>query len=737
MNRDSLKMNEDPELGLIQKKFIPIDELEDQLEQRSVQDNVLDDPALYINRELSWLRLNERIFEEACDKTHPLLERAKFLAICGSNIDEFFMVRVSGLKRQLSRGALKVPLDGMTTTEQLKTIRKEVLQLFERYEGCWNEIVSDLEKEGIYIKKVQKLSKKQKTALKKYFEQMIFPTLTPLALDFSHPFPFLSNLSLNLAVVILDAKNQERYARVKIPSDLFPRFVPVPSEQNEEKNQLHNEQEVIPLEYVLLEDLIATNLEVLFPGLDIVGAYSFRVIRDAEISISMDQAADLLTAIEESIETRKVGSPVCLMVDGSMPQQLQDLFMKNLGLSHDFVYQVNRPLGLVDLWQLLRIDRPALKDTPFLPFTPPELREDRNILDALTKKDFVLYHPYDSFNIFINFLKQAANDRNVLAIKITMYRIAKKSPIIDVLMEARQNGKDVTVLVELKAKFDEENNINWARSLEQAGVHVVYGLVDLKVHAKICLVVKKEGDKIIRFCHIGTGNYNEITARVYGDLGYFTCNPAVGADLSDLFNSLTGYSSKDEYSTLIVAPKMIRREMIRRIEREIEIHKKEGNGYIALKMNGLVDAEIIKALYRASMAGVKIDLNVRGLCCLRPGIKDISENITEISIIGRFLEHARMYYFRNGGNDELIIGSADMMPRNLDRRVEVLFPVPDPRLRKAILTHMLQIHLKDTVKARRLLPDGVYVRVHPTDDKEMLNSQQWLLDHRGIWHERE
>ncbi|HVQ01535.1 MAG TPA: polyphosphate kinase 1, partial [Candidatus Thermoplasmatota archaeon] len=465
-------------------------------------------------------------------------------------------------------------------------------------------------------------------------------------------------------------------------------------------------------------------------------AYPFRVTRDAEIEISLDQASDLLTAIEESIETRRVGLPIRLEVDKSMPEKLLQLFMTNLGLSSDFVYKVESPLGFVDFWQLLRIDRPDLKDIPFLPITPPELKEDKNILNALTQRDYLLYYPYDSATIMVNLLKQAAVDPDVLAIKLTMYRIAKKSPIIDALMEARQLRKDVTVLVELKAKFDEENNINWARALEQAGVHVVYGLEDLKVHAKLCLVVKKEADKIIRYAIIGTGNFNEVTSRIYGDLAYYTSNQEITTEVADLFNSLTGYSQKEDYEWLLVAPKRLRPEILQRIYREIERHQKNGDGYIALKMNGLVDKEMIQALYRASVAGVKIDLNVRGLCCLRPGIPGISDHISQISIIGRFLEHARIYYFRNGGEGEVIIGSADLMPRNLNKRVEVLFTVPDPFIKKAILEHILNVHLHDTVKARRFLPDGTYERVKPLEGQDPLNSQEWLLNIRGVWHER-
>lgn len=697
----------------------------------------LDESKYFINREISWIALNRRILEEAQDCKNPLLERLKFLAICGSNLDEFFMVRVSGLRRQIIRGALEIPADGMTPLEQITATRKEILNLIEEYNQCWNDIlIPALAKENIVIKKVQELGKKQQTALRTFFKNQILPTLTPLAMDIAHPFPFISNLSINLAIIILDPKKGEKHARVKIPTSLFPRFIAVPEEQTNKEEVLQKSDTPPYLCYVLLEDLIAANLDLLFPGLTIQASYAFRVTRDAEIEISLDQAADLLTAIEESIETRRIGLPIRLEVEKTMPEKLRKLFMNNLGLNDDFVYQIGCPLALVDLWQLLRIDRPDLKDTPFLPYTPPELKEDKKILNALNQHDYLLYYPYDSFQVMVNFLQQAAIDPNVLTIKLTMYRIAKKSPIIDALMKARQCGKSVTVLVELKAKFDEENNINWARALEHAGVHVVYGLEDLKVHAKLCLVVKKEGEKIIRYAVIGTGNFNEVTSRIYADLAYFTTNPEITMEIAELFNSLTGYSQKEDYISLLVAPKTLRRELLRRIYREIECHQKTGKGYMALKMNGLIDPEMIKALYQASIAGVKIDLNVRGLCCLCPNLPGISETISQISIIGRFLEHARVYYFHNSGEDEVIIGSADMMPRNLNKRIEVLMTIPDPYIKKKLIEHILNVHLLDTVKARRLNPDGTEERVKTQNGIDPLNSQEWLINIRGVWHER-
>ncbi len=712
--------------------FPEAQELEKTVMPHQIELQNLDNPKLFINREVSWISLNRRIFQEAQDCTQPLFERVKFLAICGSNLDEFFMVRISGLRRQIIRGALEIPADGMTPAEQISQTRKEILSLIEDYYECWNDDIRPaLDAKGISIKKFDNLGKKQRSTLRTYFKNQILPTLTPLAMDIAHPFPFISNLSINLAIIVKDPKKGEKHARVKVPTDLFPRFIPVVLE-GEIKESTDSSQI-----FVMLEDLIAANLDLLFPGLEIVAVYPFRVSRDAEIEISLDQASDLLTAIEESIETRRIGLPIRLEVDKSMPEKLRHLFMNNLGLTNEFVYQTAGPLAMVDFWQLLRIDRPDLKDTPFLPYTPPDLKEEKKILTALMQRDYLFYYPYDSFTVMVNLLKQAAVDPNVLAIKLTMYRIAKKSPIIDALMEARQHGKGVTVLVELKAKFDEENNINWARALEHAGVHVVYGLEDLKVHAKLCLIVKREAEKIIRYAIIATGNFNEVTSRIYADLAYYTTNPEITTEVADLFNSLTGYSQKEDYQKLLVAPKTLRRELLKRVYREIESHKKTGKGYMALKMNGLVDTQMIQALYQASMAGVKIDLNVRGLCCLRPGIPGVSENISQISIIGRFLEHARIYYFHNGGEDEVIIGSADWMPRNLNKRVEVLLTIPDPCIKKAILEHIMNVHLLDTVKARRLFADGTEERVKPQEGQDPLNSQEWLINIRGVWHERE
>jgi polyphosphate kinase len=697
----------------------------------------LDDPSLYINRELSFLQFNHRVLEEALDKSHPLLERIKFLAIVANNLDEFFMVRVSGLRRQLAAGALKAPPDGMTPAEQLATIRRELLpELAQQYE-CWHEdLLPKLRKVGIEVLRYDDLKRKQRKLMRSYFKDQIFPALTPLAFDPGHPFPHISNLSINLAVVINDPQHGRRFARLKVPST-FPRLLRIPSEETADDYQSLGLAQAMSSNFVWLEEVVSANLDMLFPGVKIEAAYPFRVTRDADPEIEEDEASDLLVAIEESVRQRHFGSAVRLEVDDTMPEQVRDILITNLGLAPYQVYTVDGPIGMADVMELMDVNRPDLKDKPFQPSVPPPLSTEENIFSVIRRHNILLYHPYDSFDPVVEFVREAAQDPEVLAIKQTLYRVGPNSPIVAALMDARENEKQVAVLVELKARFDEENNIVWARALEEAGVHVVYGLVGLKTHAKICLVVRHERDGIRRYVHMATGNYNNVTARVYADLGYFTCDPDLGADLSDLFNALTGYSQQDEYRKLLVAPGKMRDQIVARIDREIEQHEKNGDGYIALKMNALVDKHCIEALYRASRAGVKVDLQPRGICCLRPGVPDVSENIEVTSVVGRFLEHTRIYYFHNGGDEEILTGSADLMPRNLYRRVETLFPVEDPSLKAALRDQILNIHLKDNVKARRMLSDGSYEWVQPQDGEPKVNSQQWLIEHRGIWHSEE
>lgn len=697
----------------------------------------LDDPSLYVNRELSWIKFNHRVLEEALDTHHPLLERVKFLAIVANNLDEFFMVRVSGLRRQLAAGALKAPPDGMTPAEQLAAIRRDVLpELAEQY-ACWHEdLLPKLQQAGIVILSYDDLKRKQRKLMRGYFREQIFPVLTPLAFDPGHPFPHISNLSINLAVVINDPRHGRRFARLKVPNT-FPRLLRIPSEDTADEYQSLGLAQAMSNNFVWLEEVVSTNLDILFPGVEVVASYPFRVTRDADPEIEEDEAADLLLAIEKSVRQRHFGLAVRLEIDETMPGQIRNILIDNLGLAPYQVYTVDGPIGLADVMELMDVNRPDLKDKPFQPAIPPPLSTEENIFSVIRRQNILVYHPYDSFDPVVGFVRKAARDPEVLAIKQTLYRVGPNSPIVAALMDARENEKQVAVLVELKARFDEENNIVWARALEEAGVHVVYGLVGLKTHAKICLVVRRERDGIRRYVHMATGNYNDVTARVYADLGYFTCDPDLGADLSDLFNALTGYSQKDEYRKVLVAPGKMQKQIIARIDREIEQHAKDGEGYIALKMNALVDKHCIEALYRASRAGVKVDLQPRGICCLRPGVPGVSDNIEVTSIVGRFLEHARIYYFRNGGDEEILVGSADLMPRNLYHRVETLFPVEDPRLKTALRDQILKIHLQDNVKARRMLPDGSYERVKPQDDEPGINSQQWLVEHRGVWHNEE
>ncbi|MGD8397526.1 MAG: polyphosphate kinase 1 [Anaerolineae bacterium] len=695
----------------------------------------LDEPQLFINRELSGIQFNRRVLEEALDARHPLLERVKFLSIFSSNLDEFFMIRVSGLRRQLEANVVETPPDGMTPAEQLMAIRQEVLPLLDQHTRCWCEdLHPKLAEAGIDVLRYDDLKRKQRRLLRRHFERDIFPVLTPLAFDPGHPFPHISNLSINLAVVLKDPRYGQRFARLKVPA-MFNRLLRIPSEEKAESYESLGLIDDAYSNFVWLEELIAANLDILFPGMEIVAAYPFRVTRDADPEIEEDEAADLLATIQESVQRRHFGLAVRLEVDNAMPERIRDILVRNLGLAPYQVYTRDAPLGLADLLELTDINRPDLKDTPFQPATPVSLSGDESIFPVLRQRDVLLYHPYDSFAPVVDLLREAAEDPNVLAIKQTLYRVGPDSPVVDALAKARENGKQVAVLVELKARFDEENNIVWARALEQAGVHVVYGLVGLKTHAKLLLIVRRERDGIRRYIHMSTGNYNNVTARLYSDIGFMTTDPDIGADVSDLFNVLTGYSYRQEYRKLLVAPGCMREEIIGRIEREIERQRAHGDGYLAFKMNSLVDKESIQALYRASQAGVEIDLQVRGICCLRPGIPEVSDRIRVTSIVGRFLEHPRIYYFRNGGDEEILLGSADLMPRNLDRRVEQLFPIEDADLRESVRDHILRIHLKDNMQVRRLLPDGTYERIHPEEGEPELDSQLWMIEHRGMWSE--
>ena len=683
------------------------------------------DAGLYLNRELSLLAFFYRVLEEAQDEGNPLLERVKFLSIVGSNLAEFFMVRVAGLKQQVEAGVVELSNDGLTPAEQLLAIRQVALSLMGDARKCLQQLLPRLADAGIHILDYQALTDQQRSWTGEYFERVVFPVLTPLAFDPGRPFPHISNMSMNLAVLIRDQFGSERFARVKVPKTL-PRLLPirVPPDTSEGRSG------ALPVTLVWLEQVIAANLPRLFPGMEVVEAHPFRVTRDADVTIQELEAEDLLETIEQGVRERRFGSVVRVTVDPGMPPNIRDILTENLEISAQDLYMVDPPLGTSDMMSLHALDRHGLKDVPFLPAIPPVLGEEADIFAAIRRQDILVHHPYDSFAPVVDFLRTAARDPNVLAIKQTLYRVGRNSPVVEALLEATANGKQVAVLVELKARFDEESNIEWAKALESEGVHVVYGLLGLKTHSKIALVVRKEGDGIRRYVHLSTGNYNAVTAQLYTDIGLFTCEETIGADASDLFNYLTGYSAKREYRRFLVAPVNLRAGLQALIEREIDRARQGEAGHLIFKLNSLVDKQMIQLLYRASQAGVKVDLLVRGICCLRPGVEGLSDHISVTSVVGRFLEHSRMFYFRNGGSEEIYVGSADLMPRNLDRRVEILFPIQDPRLVRHLRDHILATCLADTAKARRLRPDGTYERVKPPSAEVPLDSQQWLIDHR-------
>lgn len=686
----------------------------------------LESPKLFINRELSALQFQHRVLDEAIDENNPLLERVKFLAIVGSNLDEFFMVRVAGLKKQVDAGVVDLPPDGLPPAEQLAEIKKVTSNLMkEASDYLKNGLIPSLKNAGIFLLDYKELNKQQKENIENYFHDVIFPVLTPLAFDPGHPFPHISNLSLNLAVLLKDKKGINHFARIKVPNTL-PRLVPIKRSSGGVRKD-----GTVPYNhyFVWLEQVISANLASLFPGMEVIESYPFRVIRDADMAIQELEAADLLETMEQTVRQRRFGSVVLITVNESMSIRIQEILMENLEIDRNEIYTIDGPMGYSDLMALHSIDRYELKDPSYKPAIAKRLKniEDGNIFNAIREGDILLHHPYDSFKPVIQFLKIAANDPDVLAIKMTLYRVGNKPPAVDALLEAAENGKQVAVLVELKARFDEESNIGWARTLEKEGVHVVYGLLGLKTHSKIAMVIRKEGDGIKRYLHMATGNYNAITAQIYEDIGMFTCDEEMGADATDLFNYLTGYSSKKEYLKLLIAPINLRNRMESLINREIEVQKNGGQGHLIFKINSIVDKKMIQLLYTASQAGVKVDLFVRGICCMRPGMPGVSENIQIISIVGRFLEHSRIYYFKNGGNEEIYLGSADLMPRNIDRRVEVLFPVQDKQMILHIRDNILNFYMKDNTKARKMLPDGSYSRLKPQKDEEPLSIQNWFI----------
>ncbi len=687
----------------------------------------LNSPSLYLNRELSLLEFQRRVLEEAWDEANPLLERAKFLAIFGSNMDEFFMVRVSGIRKMVEARIMDVSPDGMVPPDELAAIRKLSQELMVEAQRCYQrKLLPLLDKSGIHIIDYQKLNKTQKERVDTYFREVIYPVLTPLALDPGHPFPHISNLSLNLAIVIHDKKGNEKFARLKVP-DTLPRLLPIKrSSGGVRKDGSLPHQHY----FVWVEQVIAANLDELFPGMQVASAHPFRIVRDADIEIQELEADDLLETMQQNIRKRRFGSVVQVAVYESMPQNIRELLVDNLEVNQNDVYVLDSPLGLSSLWQLYSsVERHDLKDVPYKPRLPKQLKHATtaaDIFDAIRSGNIFVHHPYDSFNPVVDFLNAAARDPQVHAIKQTLYRVGSNAPVVEALLEAAERGKQVAVLVELKARFDEESNIGWARALEEVGVHVVYGLVGLKTHCKVTMVVRQEGEGIRRYLHLATGNYNALTSRIYEDLGLFTCDEDMGADATDLFNYLTGYSTKQEYRKLLVAPVSLRKKLEKMILREIE-HARQGHkARLIFKANSLVDPDMIRLLYQASQAGVQVDLLVRGMCCLRPGVKGVSENIRVISIVGRYLEHSRIYYFQNDGKEEIYLGSADLMQRNLTHRVEVVFPIESKTHIRHLRDNVLETYLRDNASARVLQADGTYVRLKP-EGKDIVDVQEKFM----------
>ena len=679
----------------------------------------LDDPRLYGNRELSLLKFQWRVLEEAQDEGNPLLERLKFLSILGSNLDEFFMVRVAGLQNQVESGIQEAGPDGLSPARTLEAVGAEFSALIEEAQACRERLFFDLGENGIHVLDYRDLSFEQREFADRYFMDTVFPVLTPLAHDPGRPFPHISNLSLNLSVTVRDHAAREHFARVKVP-DTLPQLIPLQAGKSRAR----------PVSFVWIEQVIQANLQALFPGMEVVESYAFHVTRDADVAIQELESADLLEMVQESVRQRRFGMVVRLEIAADMPEERLALLKENLEADDFDVFRIRGPLGLSRLRHLASLDRPELKDTPFVPSTL-EVVDDEDIFTMIRRGDILLHHPFDSFQPVVDFIRAAARDPNVLAIKTTLYRVGRNAPIVEALLEANERRKQVAVLVELKARFDEESNIEWARALEREGVHVVYGLMGLKIHAKVAMVVRREGDVIRRYVHLATGNYNAVTAGVYTDMGLFTCDPEIGADATDLFNYLTAYSAKTDYRKLLLAPISLRERLEQLIEREIA-HARAGRpARLIFKVNALADARIIRLLYEASRAGVQIDLIVRGVCTLLPGVAGVSENIRVRSILGRFLEHSRIFYFWNGGREEVYLGSADLMSRNISRRVEVLFPIEKPTLLRHIRDKVLAVYLDDNVKAREMMPDGSYRRVQPGPGAAAVNAQLVLLRSRA------
>jgi polyphosphate kinase len=683
----------------------------------------------YLERELSWLQFNERVLQLATDPAVPLLERARFLAIFSSNLDEYFMVRVAGLKRRIATGLAVRTAAGIEPRELIERIARLAHELMAQHATVFqHDVRPALESEGISIVRWEELDEDERRPLHYFFADRVFPVLTPLAVDPAHPFPYISGLSLNLAVLLQNPKTgNEHFARLKVPPNI-PRFILIDEDLGSEAKR-----------FVPLEDVIASHLDQLFPGMEVVEHFSFRVTRNEDLEVEEDDAENLLTALERELTRRRFGPPIRLEVEDDMDPRVLDMLSRELQISEREIYRLPTPLDLTGLWTLTDVDRSDLEYPRFFPrthpdFAPTESSKASDLLAAVRTKDVLVQHPYNSFSTSVQaFIEQAAADENVLAIKQTLYRTSGDSPIIDALIDAADSGKQVLAVVEIKARFDEVNNISWARKLEEAGVHVVYGVVGLKTHAKLCLVVRQEAEGLVRYCHIGTGNYNPKTARTYEDFGLFTCDPQVGEDLSRLFNLLSGFAPRSRFKRLLVAPRSVRSGLIDLVDEEIELHRQRSKGAppgrIAIKANSIVDEALIDALYRASMAGVMVDVWVRGICALRPGVQGLSENIRVRSVLGRFLEHSRVFWFGHGREPQVYIGSADLMHRNLDRRVEALVRIADPG-HIAELGGLFDLAFDENTSRWDLGEDGRWVRHHQNEAGEALTDSQAALIER-------
>ncbi|WNY27991.1 Polyphosphate kinase [Methanimicrococcus stummii] len=697
---------------------------------------VSSDPDLYIDRDFSWLYFNDRVMEEALDESNPLLERVRFLSIFASNLDEYYMVRIPTVNRTILEDSIS-PGSESHVYQEMQKIYAELPVMLGQMENCWiNILMPELEKQNIRVLEYSELEEFQIEYVNKYFKKNIFPQLTPLAYDSSHPFPYIANQSVNLAVILSDTAYGKVFVRIKIPSNI-KRLIQVPSKEDLKSGKVEDNMAAGKsgkFNFVWADDVIIANLDMVFPGQVIQEAHAFRITRDGDLGLDDDGDFNLMKSIEKKSGAKYFGNPLRMEINNGMSDYVLKILMENLKLRSTQVETLASPVGLSSISELCDVSRADLKYEPFTPNKKEYLKPSKksSIFSKIKKKDVLVYRPYDSFESVIDFVQAASIDPDVVAIKITLYRVDKKSRIIQHLKEAADNGKQVAVLIELKARFDEENNVAKAKELEHSNIHVVYGVPNLKTHAKVCMVLRKEDDEIIPYVHMSTGNYNATTSRIYTDFEYFTADPDIGQDAVDLFNSLTGYSRKLNYRKLLVAPSAMRDELVSKIRREVKNHKAHGNGHILFKLNSLVDPECISELYKASIEGVQIDLQIRGISCVRPQIPGYSDNIHVTSIVGRFLEHTRVYYFHNNGDEELYLGSADLMQRNLDRRIEILFPVNADYLRK-IKDVILEKHLHDNVKLRIGLPDGSFKKVARPEGEEPLDSQIWMTENQDKW----